>query len=316
MKRLRNARFLVLPTLAAMLWIAAAHADPPACQIGGVETILGTTPFGVSFQALTAGGDPPLVFHWDFGDGTTSTEQNPYHLYTQPGILDAVLTVTPDGVPEAACRDTATLYLDMIIDPYCVQSASETWSGTADPIVFITQPALLFAPGPYVWRWSFGDGTTRTLHTEDLFQPVEPWAHGYAEPGTYWAAVTVETAWGSSRCFPTALRITTLVPQPPVAVAPAAPASALRLEPPRPNPFGLATTLAYALPRGGRVRLAIFDPQGRRVATLADGPRGAGRHIAVWQGRADTGQRVPAGVYIAVLEQGGRSRSVRIVRTP
>jgi PKD repeat protein len=35
---------------------------------------------------------------WDFGDGTTSTEQNPVHTYAERGRYDVQLTVTDDGL--------------------------------------------------------------------------------------------------------------------------------------------------------------------------------------------------------------------------
>lgn len=35
----------------------------------------------------------PVAFEWDFGDGTTSTEENPTHTYTQSGVFSACLTV-------------------------------------------------------------------------------------------------------------------------------------------------------------------------------------------------------------------------------
>lgn len=315
MNRGRIVRFLAPALLLTGFWVQAAETDPLQCQIGGVTQVLGNPPFGVSFQALTAGGDPPLTFQWDFGDGTTSIEQNPYHLYPDPGIIHAVLTVTPNGMSAAACHDTVTLYLGIIIDPYCVESADPTWSETADQVAFTAAPAFLFDPGPYVWHWRFGDGTTRTTESPS-YAPGSSWTHGYAIPGTYWAAVTLETPYGIYACFPTSLRITTLVSQDLTAVGPAGSVAGLRLEPARPSPFGIATTLGYALPRDGAVRLAIFDLQGRRVATLVDGVRSAGQHIAVWQGRSDAGAVVPAGVYMAVLEQGGETQSTRLVRVP
>jgi PKD repeat protein len=36
----------------------------------------------------------PFTFKWDFGDGQTSTEQNPEHTYTKVGEYTATLTVT------------------------------------------------------------------------------------------------------------------------------------------------------------------------------------------------------------------------------
>jgi hypothetical protein len=57
-----------------------------------------------------------------------------------------------------------------------------------------------------------------------------------------------------------------------------------------------------------------MDASGRRVATLVDEVRAAGPQVAVWQGRAEAGQLVPAGLYFAVLEHEGRTQTVRIAR--
>src|SRR5690606_27885206 len=41
-----------------------------------------------------SGGERPLSFNWDFGDGATSTEPNPSHQYSAPGRYEVHLTVT------------------------------------------------------------------------------------------------------------------------------------------------------------------------------------------------------------------------------
>lgn len=41
----------------------------------------------------TSGGQPPLLHRWDFGDGTSSTETNPTHAYTTPGVYRVQLSV-------------------------------------------------------------------------------------------------------------------------------------------------------------------------------------------------------------------------------
>ena len=66
----------------------------------------------------------------------------------------------------------------------------------------------------------------------------------------------------------------------------------------RPNPFGSATSIDYAVPAGGAdVRLSVYDVSGRLVRTLVNEPRPAGRHTATWDGRDRGGQRAAAGVY-------------------
>ena len=82
-----------------------------------------------------------------------------------------------------------------------------------------------------------------------------------------------------------------------------------------PNPFVAETTLQFSLERAGSARLSVFDVAGRRLATLAHGDHAAGSHRARWDGRADDGEPVAAGVYFAVLEVDGSLRTKRIVRT-
>jgi hypothetical protein len=73
----------------------------------------------------------------------------------------------------------------------------------------------------------------------------------------------------------------------------------------RPNPFASETDVLYETAREGAVRIAIFDVGGRRVATLVDGTRPAGRHSARWDGRDAAGRRVANGVYVVELRAGG-----------
>jgi hypothetical protein len=74
----------------------------------------------------------------------------------------------------------------------------------------------------------------------------------------------------------------------------------LLLSPNRPNPFGPNTEIGYYVPARGHVRLEIFDVQGRRVATLVDEVREAGRHETTWN--ADS---MSSGIYFCRLEAAG-----------
>jgi hypothetical protein len=78
-----------------------------------------------------------------------------------------------------------------------------------------------------------------------------------------------------------------------------------------PNPFSGSTTISFTLDAPGGVTLAVYDLLGRRVATLADGVRPAGRHALAFDA---TG--VPGGVYFFTLrtEQAVRSGRMVVVR--
>ena len=68
-----------------------------------------------------------------------------------------------------------------------------------------------------------------------------------------------------------------------------------------PNPFNPVTRIGYALPAGGRVRLAVYDVLGQEVAVLIEGTQTAGQHEAVWDA-----QGWPSGPYFYRLEASGR----------
>lgn len=70
-------------------------------------------------------------------------------------------------------------------------------------------------------------------------------------------------------------------------------------------------TLEFSLPQPGHVSLAVFDIAGRRLATLADGFRGAG----VYQATRNPG-RAGQGVYFyrLITDAGTKTRSVLHIR--
>jgi N-acetylneuraminic acid mutarotase len=80
-----------------------------------------------------------------------------------------------------------------------------------------------------------------------------------------------------------------------------------RLEQNYPNPFEARTTITFtvsAAASGRPVRLAVYDLQGRRVATLVDGLLAPGRHDVFWGGLSRSGAPVGSGIYFYRLQQG------------
>jgi surface protein len=87
--------------------------------------------------------------------------------------------------------------------------------------------------------------------------------------------------------------------------------SAVALLPVVPNPVSASARLRYELPEATAVRLQVFDLLGRRVATLADGEKPAGRHEVTW-----TGSRLAPGTYFVRLQAGSTAQTqmLRLVR--
>lgn len=71
------------------------------------EPTRGELPLTVQFTATGSDRDgDPLSYEWQFGDGATSTEQNPSHTYTEAGHYTARVTATdPSGLSHSATVD-------------------------------------------------------------------------------------------------------------------------------------------------------------------------------------------------------------------
>jgi len=74
----------------------APDADFTAAPLAGEASL------PVSFTDASLGG--PTAWIWDFGDGGSSSEQNPVHVYAAPGVYSVSITATAGGA-----ADTVTL---------------------------------------------------------------------------------------------------------------------------------------------------------------------------------------------------------------
>jgi len=85
-------------------------------------------------------------------------------------------------------------------------------------------------------------------------------------------------------------------------------ASEYVLHPNTPNPFNPETTIRYTLPEASRVRMEVYNFQGRKVATLANGWRSAGMHEVTFDG-----SKLASGVYFYRLQAGEFTASGKMV---
>ncbi|MDZ7267823.1 MAG: tandem-95 repeat protein [candidate division KSB1 bacterium] len=76
------------------------------------------------------------------------------------------------------------------------------------------------------------------------------------------------------------------------------------LAPVHPNPFHLATVIAYGLAQAAPVRLTIYNLFGQEVITLAEGVQPAGRQRVLWNGKNRHGNTVSSGIYLIRLTAG------------
>jgi len=80
--------------------------DPLILADFSATPVRGRTPLVVTFTDLSSGD--VTNWSWDFGDGTTSSAQNPSHVYREGGLYTVTLTVMG---PEGADQEIKTNYL-------------------------------------------------------------------------------------------------------------------------------------------------------------------------------------------------------------
>ena len=80
-----------------------------------------------------------------------------------------------------------------------------------------------------------------------------------------------------------------------------------------PNPTSGTSTITFGLPRSTAVRMTVVDVSGKRVRTLIAGERPAGIQTVVWDGRAESGGPLPAGVYFLNLKAEGRTANRTLI---
>lgn len=104
--------------------------EPPPLVDFSANPTSGNIPLTVNFTDLTEGTIESWL--WDFGDGNTSNEQNPEHIYNEIDIFTVSLTVTGPGGSETLIKDNfintsdvLNLFASATPEVICEQSSSQ-----------------------------------------------------------------------------------------------------------------------------------------------------------------------------------------------
>ncbi len=149
----------------------AIVVSKPVAQFSAQTLSCTTGP--VIFNNLSSG--PGLTFLWDFGDGTTSRQQNPVHLYTVEGSYTISLTVT--DMYGCVSSVSKTNYVK-IANPQALFTVNDSIGNCPPLVVAFTNSSLNYT----TLLWDFGDGTSSTS--------ANP-SHFYSTVGTFIATLTI-----------------------------------------------------------------------------------------------------------------------------
>jgi len=161
----------------------------------------GKPPLSVTFNDTSNGS--PTAWYWDFGDGITSTEQDPVHEYEAPGTYTVSLQVTNEDGSDTETKPDLIVVAPVIL-PVAVFSANTT-TGNAPLAVRFTDEST---GSPESWYWTFGDGATSDEQNPE---------HIYTGTGIYSVSLDVSNTDGNNTTTKTDyITVVTNVP-PPVA---------------------------------------------------------------------------------------------------
>ena len=160
----------------------------------------GNAPMNVSFRDRSGG--EPAGWHWEFGDGSVSSEKNPVHQYTVPGSYTVSLRVT-----RGEQVDTKTVTDAIVVSPpgLTADFNAAPLSGPAPLRVQFTDNST---GSPRSWSWGVGgapgnymtaDGTTysTTDNTIPAINDTNP-VITFLNPGIYSVWMSVGNIYGSN----------------------------------------------------------------------------------------------------------------------
>ncbi len=83
-----------------------------------------------------------------------------------------------------------------------------------------------------------------------------------------------------------------------------------------PNPFNPETTIHYAIPKSGLVKIAIFNELGQQIQIITNKYQTAGHYAVQWDGKNRFGNHVPSGIYFYRMDAPGYTevRKMLVVR--
>ncbi len=157
--------------------------------------LTGCFPLVVQFTDLsTAGAGSIDTRQWDFGDGNTSTAQNPQHTYTSAGNYNVSLRIKNT----AGCIKSFTKLNYVFINTGVHADFNQIVQTSCNPPVTVNFQNLSTGIGLLSYQWNFGDGGTSTA--------LNP-SHTYVAAGTYTVRLIVTNLAG---CRDTLTRINTI----------------------------------------------------------------------------------------------------------
>jgi PKD repeat protein len=246
------------------------------------------------------------VYHWDFGDGATSSAiGSTMHAYTAPGTYMVCLTVYETGGTYDSCQYCSYVTTGTAPAGPCDASFAIIQDSTNMFNYYVYNNASGSSPA-MSYLWDFGDGTSSTLQYP---------SHTYLSSGPYYLCLTVTDSSPMLSCTNTfcdslaaghaSAPVTVTVVNTATGINEAAVYTSLENYP---NPFSGSTTVSYSISTDAVVELIVTDLLGNTVARIENSRRSAGAYSAVWNA-----ENVAAGMYLLRMNVNDQGTTKKII---
>ena len=149
--------------------------NPPPCNANFSQQADSVNSLLIHFTNLSTGN--LINYNWNFGDGTSSTNFSPNHLYTAAGIYTVLLSVSDSA---STCTDTISQVITVNNNAQTCQSLfSHTVSTNNNLTITFSDQSQ---GNPFLWNWDFGDGITSSSQNP---------THTYSVAGTYTVSLNI-----------------------------------------------------------------------------------------------------------------------------
>ena len=143
----------------------SVFCDPPV-----VSYTFSQTGMDIMFSSNVSGGQTPYSFEWDFGDGTTSNEENPTHEYQSTGAYEVCLTVSgSDGCFASELCNVVTIEANE--QPICLVTVDQE-NADHNVVVWEKNPGLVGVDSVFIYReiTTFNYQKVGAVHGDSLSQ--------------------------------------------------------------------------------------------------------------------------------------------------
>ena len=222
----------------------------------------------IDFIDASSGTNPNTFYAWDFGDGSSSNQQNPNHTYASNGTYNVCLTIS-DSSSQCYSTFCDLVFVSDSINSSCLASFYLYHDTTNANIYW----AIDNSTGNNLsYKWSWGDGS---------YDNTPLASHTYNSPGVYTICLYIS---GDSSCKDTMCSninvrtrgsITVNVIRGTTPVKEVSSADVVNLFP---NPASTSINLGYSVSRAEKISITIFDMTGNKISEINKGNVAVGSH--------------------------------------